>query len=90
MCALILLDDEVEVSTLTAKAKANDTHRAKPKRRVGDPRNLVVIGRSGRYSDDNHLPRRRNPAKPRKTANDVMLDAWEYTYNTRRGRLTKP
>ncbi len=76
---------------MTIKARTNGSGNSKkPKRRRGDPTNLeVTVGaRSGRYIDK--TPTRRNPAKPKKTANDVMLDAWEYTYKTRERRLTKP
>ena len=62
----------------------------KPTRRKGQPGQLEVIvgARSGKFVDK--TPTRRNPDKQKKTANDVMLDAWEYTYKTRERRLTKP
>lgn len=76
---------------MSGKAKTNGSANSnRPKRRKGDPKKLEVIvgARSGRYIDK--TPTRRNPAKPKKTANDVMLDAWEYTYKTRERRLIKP
>lgn len=75
---------------MTAKPKTTDTRRKKPRRRIGDPSDIMIVRGGAEYPDNKHLPRRRNPAKPRKTANDVMFDAWEYTYNTRRRRLTTP
>ena len=45
-------------------------------------------------TDNGKVRRRRNPAKKTKkttkTANDLMLEAWKYTYEHRHRRLTKP
>lgn len=78
---------------MTTKANTNGAAAPKkPKRRQGTPSQIEIIvgGRTGRRVDGEPYPTRNNPAKPKKTANDLMMDAWEYTYKTRQRRLTKP
>ena len=45
-------------------------------------------------TDNGKVPRRRNPAnktkKKAKTANELMLEVWKYTWENRHRRLTKP
>jgi len=45
-------------------------------------------------NDNGKIPRRRNPAKKTtkktKTANELMLEAWKYSWENRHRRLTKP
>jgi hypothetical protein len=49
---------------------------------------------SAKPTDNGKPPRRRNPAnktkKKAKTANELMLEAWEYIWENRHRRLTKP
>jgi dTDP-D-glucose 4,6-dehydratase len=75
---------------MSSKARTNGSNSSK-KRRRAHPRKLAIGhgGESGRFTEKSY-PTRRNPAKPKKSANDLMLDAWEYTYKTRERRLTKP
>lgn len=44
-------------------------------------------------TDNGKVLRRRNPAKTKKkakTANELMLEVWKYTWENRHRRLTKP
>ena len=47
-----------------------------------------------KVTDNGKVPRRRNPAKKTtkkaKTANELMLEAWKYSWENRHRRLTKP
>jgi hypothetical protein len=49
---------------------------------------------SAKPTDNGKVPRRRNPAnktkKKAKTANELMLEVWKYTWENRHRRLTKP
>ena len=49
---------------------------------------------SAKPTDNGKAPRRRNPGnktkKKAKTANELMLEAWKYTWENRHRRLTKP
>ena len=77
---------------MNSKANTNGSARPKkPKKRQGTSTNIEIIvgGRTVRHKEKS-VPKRPNPAKPNKTANDEMLDAWKYTYKTRQMRLTKP
>ena len=51
-------------------------------------------GEKSKVTDNGKVPRRRNPAKKTtkktKTANDLMLEAWKYSWENRHRRLTKP
>jgi hypothetical protein len=55
---------------------------------------LLDGGPTPKATDNGKIPRRRNPAKKTKkkakTANELMLEAWKYTYEHRHRRLTKP
>ena len=63
------------------------TTRGKIVRVQEDPLALKVPG-------NGKVPRRRNPAKKTKkktkTANELMLEAWQYIWENRHRRLTKP
>lgn len=49
---------------------------------------------STKPTENGKVPRRRNPAnktkKKAKTANELMLEVWKYTWENRHRRLTKP
>ena len=55
---------------------------------------LVGSGEKSKVTDNGKVPRRRNPAKKTtkktKTANDLMLEAWKYSWENRHWRLTNP
>lgn len=55
---------------------------------------LLDGGPAPKATDNGKIPRRCNPAKKTKkkakTANELMLEAWKYTYEHRHRRLTKP
>ena len=55
---------------------------------------LLGGGEKSKVADNGKVPRRRNPGKKTtkktKTANDLMLEAWKYSWENRHRRLTKP
>jgi len=55
---------------------------------------LLSGGTGPKPTDNGKIQRRRNPAKKTKkatkTANELMLEAWKYTYENRHRRLTRP
>ena len=58
------------------------------------PLTLLDGGPTPTATDNGKVPRRRNPAKKTtkkaKTANDLMIEAWKYSWENRHRRLTKP
>ena len=66
---------------------AKPTSGRKTGRARGDSSTLKQTG-------NGKAPRRRNPAKKTtkkaKTANELMLEAWQYIWENRHRRLTKP
>lgn len=55
---------------------------------------LRDVGPTPNATDNGKIPRRRHPAKKTtkkaKTANELMLEAWKYSWENRHRRLTKP
>jgi len=55
---------------------------------------LLDGGGTPKVTDNGKVSRRRNPAKKTtkkaKTANELMLEAWKYSWENRHRRLTKP
>jgi hypothetical protein len=60
---------------------------------VGETVRAVGDGPEPKATDNGKISRRRNPAnktkKKDKTANELMLEAWKYSWETRHRRLTK-
>lgn len=72
-----------DMESLDAKpTRGRKTVRAKP------------AGLESKPTDNGKGPRRRKPAKKTakkaKTANELMLEVWKYTWENRHRRLTKP
>ena len=55
---------------------------------------LLDGGEKPKVTDNGKVSRRRNPAKKTtkkaKTPNELMLEAWKYSWENRHRRLTKP
>jgi len=52
-----------------------------------------AAGLESKPTDNGKSPRRRNPAKKtkrQKTADELMMEVWQYTWENRHRRLTKP
>ena len=73
---------------MTAKAKTNGS-RSKNRRNSHHSDIEIIVGAPSGHVIEKTGPGRR-PATQNKTANDLMFDAWVYTYKTRDRRLTKP
>ena len=76
---------------MAAKARSNgssSTGNGKRSASVKNTASIEVFGTDRRKGRAHPPPR--TVERPRKSANDVMLEAWEYTYKTRERRLTKP
>lgn len=71
-----------DLEILDAKSKTE----SRPVRPLGD-------GPEPKATDNGKISRRRNPAnktkKKAKTANELMLEAWKYSWENRHRRLTK-
>jgi len=74
---------------MTAKPNANGTPRKRPKgsgksKRVATSARTPRVAAAGKKASGRPKPMRE------KTANELMMEAWEYTYKTRDRRLTNP
>ena len=87
---------------MSAKAKpkrqarrAEDLEVLRTKPRTG-PATLAILldGPEPKAADNGKVSRGRKPAKKTKkhakTANELMLEAWKYSWENRHRRLTKP
>jgi hypothetical protein len=87
---------------VSAKAKPKQVHARTENSELLDDSKPTTGRKTGRARGDsstlkqtgNEAPRRRNPAKKTtkkaKTANELMFEAWEYIWENRHRRLTKP
>jgi hypothetical protein len=73
---------------MTAKPNANGTPRKRPKGR-GNSKRVATSARTPRVGAGKKASARPKP-KREKTADELMMEAWEYTYKTRDRRLTNP
>ena len=77
------------------RGRVEDLEVLHTKPRTGGARVTILDGGpTPKETDNGKVPRRRNPAsktkRKAKTANELMLEAWKYTYEHRHSRLTKP
>lgn len=77
------------------RGRAEDLVVLRTKPRTGGATITVLGGEpEPKATDNGKVPRRRNPAKKTKkttkTANELMLEAWQYIWENRHRRLTKP
>jgi hypothetical protein len=73
---------------MTAKPNATGARRKGPKG-TGNSKRPAAGRRTRRLAAGKEASVRSKPRRE-KTANDLMMEAWEYTYKTRDRRLTKP
>jgi len=73
---------------MTAKADANGTPR-KGLKGSGNSKRVATSARTPRIGTGKKASARPK-SKREKTANELMMEAWEYTYKTRDRRLTNP
>jgi hypothetical protein len=74
---------------MTAKPNANGTRRKRHKS-SGNSKRVAKTARTSKVAAAGKNASARPKPKREKTADELMMEVWEYTYKTRDRRLTNP